>query len=184
MRQWLLVVLALAAFALVFNTHLLSYGSLWCDQRVNQISAEKDKSVRQAIDQMHEALAQQDASVEALQAERAVSRALRKKLAKLAKGDERLQRLLKLADERQDEQLSSHTSRRRASPPLEEAAAAPPSPPAASAAVASSSPPPPPPPLPPLPPPPQLRWSPRAWCRPPSPWWSSHTTVLSTSTAR
>ena len=138
MRQWLLVVLALAAFALVFNTHLLSYGSLWCDQRVNQISAEKDKSVRQAIDQMHEALAQQDASVEALQAERAVSRALRKKLAKLAKGDERLQRLLKLADERQDEQLSSHTSRRRASPPLEEAAAAPPSPPAASAAVASS----------------------------------------------
>ena len=60
MRQWLLVVLALAAFALVFNTHLLSYGSLWCDQRVNQISAEKDKSVRQAIDQMHEALAQQD----------------------------------------------------------------------------------------------------------------------------
>ena len=98
MKQWLLGVVLLASIVLVFNTHLLSYGSVWCDQRVQQLSAEKDKSVRQALDQMHEALSQQDASVEALQAERATSRALRKKLAKLAKGDDRLQRLLKLAE--------------------------------------------------------------------------------------
>jgi hypothetical protein len=94
----MLCIIGLVCCVLVFNTQLLSAGSFWCDQRVQQLVAEKDKSMRQAVDQMHEALQQQDASVEALRSERAASRALRKKLARLARGDRKLERLLKAAE--------------------------------------------------------------------------------------
>ena len=92
----LLGILGLLVFAVVvFHGRLLSSASAWCDQRVQQLSAEKDRSVHQAIDQMHEALAQQDASVEALRTERAAARLLRRRLDKLARADKRLRDLLR-----------------------------------------------------------------------------------------
>ena len=70
----------------VFNTRLLGSTSLWCDPRVQDRLAEKDHSVKQAMQQMQEALAQQEAMLRELTAEREASRELRKKIVQLSGG--------------------------------------------------------------------------------------------------
>ena len=80
-RAELLTCVALLALGsmLVFNTRLLGSSSLWCDPRVQERLAEKDRSVKQAMQQMQEALMQQEATLSALTKERAASHELRKK---------------------------------------------------------------------------------------------------------
>ena len=87
-RAELLACVALLALGsmLVFNTQLLGSSSLWCDPRVQERLAEKDRSVKQAMQQMQEALMQQEATLSALTKERAASHELRKKLEQLSGG--------------------------------------------------------------------------------------------------
>ena len=94
----LLGLAALLICVMLWNTRLLSGTSVWCDQRVQKLAAEKDASVRLAISQMEEALAQQEASVEAVRAERGAARALRRRLDRLARTDRKLKDLLHAAE--------------------------------------------------------------------------------------
>ena len=76
----LILVVAVCVCGLVyFNTQLLS----GCDHRIEQVIKEKDQSVRTAMEQMRDALAEQEAALEELRMERASSRSLKRKMQEL-----------------------------------------------------------------------------------------------------
>ena len=56
MRFMLVCAVVVVVTVAFLNTRLLSSGAIWCDQRMEQLSADKDRSVRQAIEQMHDAV--------------------------------------------------------------------------------------------------------------------------------
>ena len=83
LHQALLLLIVLVIVGLI-GSHVLSTGAFMCDRRVQQLTAERDRATREALQQVNDALAQQEASLVALREERGESRALRKRLSRLA----------------------------------------------------------------------------------------------------